>query len=153
MSAGSAIEEAARAALANPGGRYGGDSGDYGLGQGQHGGRAASQLEVLTDTMGVDFGPYLSRVVREVKATWYNLIPEAAQMKKGKVTIDFAILKDGTVAGMKLQASSGDVALDRPAYGSITGSNPFPPLPQDFHGQYLGLRFRFYYNPDKTDLE
>ncbi|PYX58126.1 MAG: hypothetical protein DMG73_11100 [Acidobacteria bacterium] len=153
MSAGSAIEEAARAALANPGGSYGGDNGDYGLGQGQHGGRAASQLDVLTDTMGVDFGPYLSRVVLNVKQHWYSLIPEGAQWKKGKVAIDFVILKDGTVAGMKLQGSSGDVALDRPAWGSITVSNPFEPLPQDFHGQYLGLRFRFYYNPDKTDLE
>ncbi len=152
MSAGSAITEAARAAMANPGGSYGGDSGDYGLGQGQRGGRA-SQLEVLTDTMGVDFGPYLSRVVLEVKQHWYNIIPEGAQWKKGKVAIDFAILKDGSVAGMKLEGSSGDVALDRPAWGSITGSNPFEPLPQNFHGQYLGLRFRFYYNPDKADLE
>jgi hypothetical protein len=26
-------------------------------------------------------------------------------------------------------------------------SNPFPPLPPEFHGQYLGLRFGFLYNP------
>ena len=43
-------------------------------------------------------------------------------------------------------SSSGDVALDRPAYGSITGSNPFPPLPKEFTGPYLGLRFSYYYN-------
>src|SRR5271165_1454552 len=39
MSAGSAIEQAARAAMSNRGG-YGGDSGDYGLGQGKQGGVA-----------------------------------------------------------------------------------------------------------------
>ena len=113
-------------------------------------------LEVLTDTMGVDFGPYLQRVLHDVKVNWYNLIPESAKapiMKKGKLTIEFAILKDGTVAGMKLVATSGDVALDRGAWGGITASNPFPPLPTEFGGQYLGLRFTFYYNPDARDLQ
>ena len=36
--------------------------------------------------------------------------------------------------------------MDRPAYGSITGSNPFPPLPKEFPGPYLGLRFSYLYN-------
>jgi TonB family protein len=153
--AGSAIENAARATAANRGG-YGGESGDYGLGLGRKPTAAMGPLEVLTDTMGVDFGPYLQRVLHDVKVNWYNLIPESARapiMKKGKVTIEFAILKDGTVAGMKLISTSGDVALDRGAWGGITASNPFPPLPNEFGGQYLGLRFAFYYNPDKSDLE
>src|SRR5260370_17540541 len=77
-------------------------------------------------------------------------------MKKGRLAIEFAIMKDGQVAGMKLGESSGDVALDRPAWGSITASNPFPPLPSDFGGQYLTLRFRFYYlgpNPTQGEME
>ena len=73
-------------------------------------------------------------------------------MKRGKVSIEFAILKDGRVAGMKLGGPSGDVALDRAAWGGITGSNPFPPLPADFHGEYLALRFHFYYNPERGEL-
>jgi TonB family protein len=73
-------------------------------------------------------------------------------MKQGKVAIEFAILKNGDVAGMKLVGPSGDVALDRAAYGSITNSNPFPPLPREFGGQYLALRFYYYYNMDVRDL-
>lgn len=155
MSAGSAIEQAARAALANRGG-YGGQGGDFGLGQGRQPTKAVGELDVLSDTMGVDFGPYLSRVLHDVRQNWYNLIPEVARaplMKKGKVSIEFAILKDGKVAGMQLAGTSGDVALDRAAWGGITASNPFPPLPNEFRGQYLALRFHFYYNPDKTDLQ
>jgi TonB family protein len=155
MSAGSAIEQAARAAAANRGG-YGGDGGNYGLGLGRKPTAAMGPLEVLSDTMGVDFGPYLQRVLHDVKMNWYNLIPESAKapiMKRGKVTIEFAILKDGTVAGMKLISTSGDVALDRGAWGGITASNPFTPLPNEFGGQYLGLRFAFYYNPDRADLQ
>jgi len=143
MSAGSAIEQAARAAAENRGG-YGGDGGDFGLNQG----RASTMgpLEVLTDTMGVDFNPYLARVLHDVKEHWYQLIPESAGMKRGKVVLEFAILKDGNVAGLRVASTSGDIALDRPAYGSITGSNPFPPLPREFNGPYLGLRFSYYYN-------
>src|SRR5271155_3179560 len=156
LSAGSAIQRAERAAAANRGGYGSGDGGNYGLGLGRKPTAAMGPLEVLTDTMGVDFGPYLQRVLHDVRINWYNLIPESAKapiMKKGKLTIEFAILKDGTVAGMKLVATSGDVALDRGAWGGITSSNPFPPLPTEFGGQYLGLRFTFYYNPDKTDLQ
>ena len=54
---------------------------------------------------------------------------------------------------MTVAIPSGDVALDRAAWAGISGSNPFPPLPTDFTGPYLALRFRFYYNPDKADLE
>ncbi len=156
LSPGSAIEQAERAAAASRGG-YGGAGGDFGLGQGNQG-RALGALDVLSDTMGVDFGPYLQRVLHDVKVNWYNLIPESARppiMKKGKVSIEFAILKDGRVAGMRLEqgGSSGDPALDRAAWGGITASDPFPPLPSEFAGQYLALRFHFFYNPDRGDLE
>ena len=156
MSAESAVQQAAREALANRGAGQVGEQGDYGLGQGNRGSQVLGPMEVLSDTMGVDFGPYLQRVLHDVRENWYNLIPEVARapiMKKGQLTIEFAILKDGRVAGMQTVASSGDTALDRAAWGGITGSNPFPPLPPQFGGKYLGLRFRFYYNPDKPDLE
>jgi TonB family protein len=154
MSAGKAIEEAAKAAAASRT-KYAGDNGDLGLGQRQNA-RTQSDLEITTDTQGVDFGPYLQRVLHDVKQNWYNIIPESAMaplLKKGKVTIDFAITKNGQVAGLRYLYGSGDVALDRAAYGGITASNPFPPLPGEFTGQYLGLRFTFIYNPDKNEAD
>ena len=150
VTAGSAIQQATQAAAANRGG--GGQEGDFGLGTGAHG-RQLGNLEVLSDTQGVDFGPYLQRILQEVRENWYRAIPESAEMKKGKLQIEFAITKDGKVADMRLTAGSGDVALDRAAWAGISASNPFPPLPTDFTGPYLALRFRFYYNPDKADLE
>lgn len=153
MSAGSAIEEAARAAAAGRAGSGSiGDNGDYGLNSGARG-RQLGNLEILSDTQGVDFGPYLARVLHDVKANWYSLIPVSAQMKHGNLAIEFAITKDGKIADMHLVASSGDVPLDRAAWGGIVGSNPFPPLPSEFNGQYLALRFRFFYNPTKEELE
>ena len=116
--------------------------------------KAIGPLDVLSDTMGVDFGPYLSRVIHDVRENWHNLIPERARsgFAKGKVTIQFAIMKDGKVAEMKLTETSGDVSLDRAAYGGIVASSPFWRLPAEFGGQYLRLRFRFYYNPEKGEV-
>jgi TonB family protein len=151
MSAGSAVQEAARAA-ARPGAGGQGNGGDFGLGTGAHG-RQVGNLEILSDTQGVDFGPYLQRVLHDVRENWYRAIPESAQMKHGNLIIEFAITKDGKVAGMKLVAPSGDIPLDRAAWAGITGSDPFPALPSDFSGPYLALRFRFYYNPTKEEME
>ncbi len=156
MSPGSSIEQAARAVASRRGsGSYGG-GGDYGAGPGGTAARAQGNLEVLSDTQGVDFGPYLSRVLDAVRRNWYNIIPEEARpplLKRGKVSIEFVILPDGKIAGMTLRGPSGDVALDRAAWGGITASVPFAPLPTEFHGPYLALRFHFYYNPAKGEIE
>jgi TonB family protein len=111
-------------------------------------------VDVLTDTQGVDFGPYVARTRQIVRQNWYTLMPPQVYppiFKQGKLAIEFEVLKDGTVSDMKLRTSSGDVALDRAAWGSITASAPFPPLPKEFPGKLLGLRFYYFYNlqPDE----
>jgi TonB family protein len=114
-----------------------------------------SNVDVLSDTMGVDFGPYLSRILHEVRTNWFNRIPESARaplMKRGKVSIQFDILKTGQIAAMEVVGTSGDPSLDGAAIGGINQSGPFPPLPPQFQGQYLALRFHFFYNPDTKDL-
>lgn len=156
MTAGSAIEQAARAAAANRGRYGGGEGGDYGLSQGRNGAKTMGQAEILTDTMGVDFGPYLTRITEIVRNNWYNLLPPSVYppiLKQGKLSIEFFILKNGQVSGMQVHTTSGDVALDRAAWASITASNPFPPLPREFQGQNMGLRFYYFYNLDVTDLK
>jgi TonB family protein len=148
---GSQIDQAMRGAAATRG-SVGGDGGNFGTNLG-NGASTNGQMEILSDTMGVDFGPYLNRVVQVVRQNWYILIPEVARppiMKQGKVAIEFAIMKDGNVLGMQLAGPSGDTALDRAAWGSITASSPFPPLPREFGGQYLALRFFYYYNIEPT---
>src|SRR5579864_5031678 len=69
-------------------------------------GRQLGALDILSDTQGIDFGPYLQGILQHIKANWYLLIPESVAVKKGKLAIEFAIRKDGHVAGMKLFASS-----------------------------------------------
>jgi TonB family protein len=113
-------------------------------------------MEILSDTLGVDFGPYMRRVHDTVQMHWDPLIPESAMppvMKKGVVIIEFTISKDGKISGMKLISSSGDVALDNAAWGALTYATPLPNLPRLFSGDFLQIRARFYYNPDKADMQ
>ncbi len=105
---------------------------------------------ILSDTRGVDFGPYLARLLFAVRQNWYMLIPQAARLgRPGTVVIVFDIVKDGDMGGIEVVRSSGFDPFDRAAYGGITGSEPFSPLPPEFTGDRLRLQFTFLYNPKR----
>ena len=107
---------------------------------------ANTGLEVLSDTLGVDFGPYIKRLLLLVKAAWYPLIPEETRPplnKEGTTLIRFRIEPDGRVSYMHLDDSTHDQAIDRAAWGGITGVGQFPPLPPEFKGPNLDLRIQF----------
>ncbi len=106
-------------------------------------------IDLLSDTGGVDFGPYLHSVLKIVKPNWYAVVPErGSRALPREVSIEFVILRNGKVKGMKLIRSSGDVPMDRAAWASIANSK-LPQLPGEYSGQYLALRFHFSYDPDK----
>lgn len=125
---------------------FGATPGDYGPLRVQPNSNLKGDVEILSDTMGVDFGPYLQRVLYTIRKNWVNLIPEGAYSKKGKLAIQFAILKDGSIRGMQRVLSSSDLVLDRAAWGGITNSDPLDRLPTEFKGEYLELRIIFLYN-------
>ena len=81
--------------------------------------------------------------------TWIPLLPEETEpplMKQGETYIEFSILPDGRIDGMKLVGSTHDVAIDKAAWGSIVSEGQFPPLPKQFHGPNLTLRFHYLVN-------
>jgi outer membrane biosynthesis protein TonB len=115
-----------------------------------HPGAGTGGVQVLSDTQGVDFSNWLMRWHRETERTWDPLIPDEVNppiLKSGQLMIRFKVLPNGRLmdGSMVLEGSSGDVALDRAAWGALTGSN-YPPLPREFHGPYLELRAWFLYN-------
>ncbi|MBZ5622409.1 MAG: TonB C-terminal domain-containing protein, partial [Acidobacteriia bacterium] len=113
-------------------------------------GSPASQLQLLSDPLGVDFKPYLIRVLASVKQHWLAVIPESVRMgRRGKVAIQFSIARDGNVPKLVIAAPSGADALDRAAVAGISASVPFPPLPTEFKGDRIVLQFNFAYNSAK----
>ncbi len=117
---------------------------------------ASQSVEILSDTQGTDFGPYLSKQIPKIKANWYKYIPDQArapQLESGETNIEFKILRDGRIAGMKLVHLNGNSIMDRAAWAGMIASNPFDPLPKDFKGDSLTLRIHFLYNPGRDDKQ
>lgn len=114
---------------------------------------ATAKEGVLSDTQGVDFKPYIQRIFQITQSSWKPLMPkevEAPVYKAGEVVVRFKILPSGRLVDgcMVLEGRSGDTALDRAAWGAIQIA-VFPPLPAEFKGPYLEVRFCFLYNPDR----
>ena len=142
-SAGDAIQNAIRDSARNHGG---------GAAAGTGGGSSSplnTGVDILSDTQGVNFDPYLRRILHDIYYTWLPLIPEEARPplnKSGITEIRFTILPDGHIGAMHLDGSTHDDALNRAAWGSITGVGQFPPLPSQFHGPNLELRIHYLVN-------
>ena len=136
------------------GGLMVGDLGDGlgGLGEGANlppsPGKTGSNLELLSDPQGVDFRPYLIRVLAAVRRNWFAVIPESARLgnQRGRVLVQFAIDRQGRVPKLVISVPSGSQPLDRAAVAGISASNPFPPLPTEFKGEQIRLQFTFSYN-------
>ncbi|MCU1257859.1 MAG: TonB family protein [Bryobacterales bacterium] len=108
------------------------------------------ELELKSDPMGVDFKPYLIRVLATVRRNWFAIYPEAARLgMRGQVGVEFVVSKDGSIPKVVYSAQSGNRPLDEAAVAALSASNPLPPLPTEFHGQRVVLQFTFSYNMPK----
>jgi len=110
-------------------------------------GRSGSSLELLSDPLGVDFKPYLTRILALVRRNWFAVIPESAHMgNRGVVQLQFIVERSGQVPKLVIATPSGSESLDRAAVAGISASVPFPPLPSEYKGQQIRLQFAFKYN-------
>jgi hypothetical protein len=143
-----ALQDAMRNAIRNRGTGQSDDVPTGGLTM--HPGAGTGGVQILSDTQGIDFSSWLARWHYDTERTWDPLIPDEVNPpinKSGAVAIEFKVLPNGRLMpnSVHLVGRSGDTALDRAAWGALTGSS-YPPLPSDFHGPYLELRAYFLYN-------
>jgi TonB family protein len=149
------VQEAAKAAMhpSLSGGTAVGDSADDVslAGSALSDGRPKSNLQLLSDPLGVDFKPYLVQVLTAVRRNWLTVIPESAHMgRRGQVLIQFIIDRRGTVPKLVIASPSGIEAFDRAAVAGVSMSNPFPPLPPGYQGDQIRLQLAFSYNSLKV---
>ncbi len=106
-------------------------------------------VNILTPTEGVNFNSYIQRMLEVIQRNWYAVMPQSAMLgDKGVVYITFQINPDGSVQAPDplMERTSGKPPLDNAAMSSIRASNPFEPLPKDFHGPYMRFGIYFLYN-------
>jgi TonB family protein len=118
--------------------------------QGPPSGSSLELPQLLSDSQGVDFTPYLRIILQNVRRNWMSIMPESVrQGRRGKVVIVFEISRDGTTPKVVFAEQSGVDSLDRAAVAAISMSNPFPPLPAQFKGSKIAVQFNFAYNMPK----
>jgi TonB family protein len=135
-----AMRDAARA--------QGGADGPSGVTRGGHS-PLAGGAEILTDTQGVDFNPWLRRFKSDVMRNWEPLIPESVAppiSKRGMVGIRITIAQGGKILNVVRESPSGDQALDKAAWNALISEGTYPPLPKEFPGPSIEIRCSFLYN-------
>jgi TonB family protein len=102
------------------------------------------QVELLTDPQGVDFRPYLTEMLSTVRAKWYKNFPQnSGGGAKKRVLVEGRISQDGHVTKWTIVSESGDQTMDRAALAILSSAAPFSPLPREFKGDRITVRFAF----------
>jgi hypothetical protein len=103
--------------------------------------------DILSDTQGVDFGPYMRQALGMIRKLWISSLSELPNQPQTEAIIRFTIGQDGTISAMQLDQGARLIEVDRAAWGSIVGVERFPSLPAGFNGPNLILRISFRVKP------
>lgn len=96
---------------------------------------------------GGDFGSlypwYVQAVQRRISSNWLQSTIDPNVAVAPRATITFDILRDGTIANVQIEQSSGNYSVDSSAVRAIRDSSPLNALPSGFSGSRVGVEFWF----------
>lgn len=88
------------------------------------------------------FQYYTDAITRLIMSQW---APTPSVAESTKTIVHFEIARDGSVTRTKLVEPSGSATFDRGAIAAVQNVGRFPPLPQGFEWEQLGVKFHFIY--------
>ncbi|MCP4219195.1 MAG: TonB C-terminal domain-containing protein [bacterium] len=86
---------------------------------------------------------YVEIMRNKISESWYGALVSPGLKGQFMTVVYFRIKRNGSVGDLKLETSSGSKTLDLSSLRAIRDAAPFPPLPTDFTGTYLGVHFEF----------
>ncbi len=114
------------------GGGEGGTGGGFGTGGGDPFGIS-----------GFPYSYYLQFISDKVTSNWFQSLVDPGVAGTFQTQVYFKIFRNGQISDLKIEVSSGIEAFDLSALRAIRGASPFPPLPTEYNGQYLGIHLIF----------
>ncbi|HEV2314453.1 MAG TPA: TonB family protein [Candidatus Acidoferrales bacterium] len=124
------------------------------------GGAAKNSRPMLVESMEISgvrnkrgWGEFAGAFLDATSRAWLAAIPSAAVTEKGKVTIVFAMHRDGTLEGAPVvERSSGDASVDAATREAIAKSAPFKRFPAKYDKAAARLRVTFEYDRPRVPL-
>jgi len=92
------------------------------------------------------YGTYVNAITRAISNNWLKSMVDSRVQRAPRVYLTFEIARDGRISSVEVQQSSGVPTLDRSAMRAVLASDPLPPLPSDYRGSDIKVRFYFEYS-------
>jgi periplasmic protein TonB len=93
-------------------------------------------------TFGEKYGTYVDAMTRAITEAWHGI--NVTQQRAPRVYVTFTIDAKGQVSNVALQEQTSNTAMDRAAMQAVRSAK-LPPLPADYHGPPVAVRFYFDY--------
>jgi TonB family protein len=144
-----AAAEAPPAASGQGQGQEGGQGTGYGLrfgigsGAGTGGAGGGSGSGESFGVSGFPYTYYLQFLSEKISSSWFTSLVDPGISGQFQTQVYFKIYRNGQIADLKVETSSGIPSFDLSALRAIQSAAPFPPLPSDYDGQYLGIHLIF----------
>jgi TonB family protein len=108
--------------------------------------KVASQPTTLPslslETAKFPFTYYVNQVRKKIVENWLWSQNYPGELK---TVVYFKILRSGEVVDLRIKESSNNKLYDNICLRAVELAKPFPPLPQGFTEEYLGVYFEFKY--------
>lgn len=117
-----------------------------GIGEGAGGGGGGIFGSAYGDQIGLSSFPYtyyLQILTDKISAAWFTSLVDPGVRGTYIVTIFFKIYRDGRISDLKVEEASAIRSLDLSALRAITSAAPFPPLPEEYDQDFLGIHLIF----------
>ncbi len=90
---------------------------------------------------------YIRTIEGAIRSNIFPPIIARATQQKVSVSVVFIVKKDGTIAEIEKEATTGSNALDGAAISACRSSSPLPPLSTATSENIIRMRFTLTYNP------
>lgn len=94
------------------------------------------------ETAKFPFSYYVKQVREKIVNNW---LWSASYPGELKTVVYFKILRSGEITDLRIKESSNNKTYDNICLRAVESSKPFPPLPEGFKEDYLGVYFEFKY--------
>ena len=96
---------------------------------------------------GGDFGSkyswFVDAVRNRISSNWLQSMVDPSVRFAPRATVEFQILRDGSIVNIQITHSSGNSSVDNSAKRAVLSSSPVTRLPNDYSGSVVNVEFWF----------